>query len=188
MELINSSNKTFEHAQNKFIEFISSDNFTSKDPNKLNQEKLIQINKLGFLTIHIQYGNEIKRNHLDINSTHIEDRAFISGFMKKSMVNNFLKQIRKNSNIIVYEKIVTWYQSPVAIALSLDNKEIILNDKLTISPNKLDQLKKISLLDNVNNNDICLIHCVDIKFNRLANSSNGLFKHVINALEIVNKN
>ena len=182
------SNNIFENAQIKMVEFISSDKFISKDPNKSNQEKLIQINKLGFFTIQIQYGNEIKRNHTNINSTHIEDRADISGFMKKSMGNKFINQIRKNPNIVVFEKIITWCQSSVEIPLSLDNKKIMLNVKPTISPNKLAQLKKISLLDKIDNNDISLIYCIDIKFNRLGNLSNGLFNHIIEALKIVNKN
>jgi len=181
MEIAFSTNKQFENAQNKMQEFLYSNVFTSKDPNKLNQEKLVKINKLGFLTTMIQYGNEIKRDHAKLYSTHIEDRAYICGFMQNSCVDRFLKQIKLNPNIIAYKKIVTYIKSSTMIPLSLDNKKIVTNDKPTITPRKLNLLKKISLLEGVDN--ISLVYCIDIKFNRLANSQYGLFNNVIDTLE-----
>jgi len=188
MEIADSSNNIFANAQNKMIEFMQSDKFTLKDPNKLNQDKLLLINKLGFLTIQIQYGREIIRDHHDINSTHIEDRAYIAGFIKKSMVKQFMKKIKENKNIIACEKIITWIKHSSMIPLSLDDKKIIKNVRPTITPGDYNKLKKSILLDDINDRDISLIYCIDVKFNRLANSQFGIFNHIIKALEAVNKN
>jgi len=175
----------FENAINKMITYIDSENFISKKYNVYNKEYLKKINELGFLTINFQYGIEKKRNHSKINSTHVEEKAYLTGFLKKDIVDKFLKHISSNPNIIAFSKIETFVKTFMYIPLLLDNNKIIKTTKYTISPRELNNIKKQYNIKDVH--DISYIYCIESKFNRLANIKNGLFENIINALENINK-
>ena len=168
MEWINSINKTIKYLENNSIH---------------SKEHLTKINNLGFLTTNFQYGLETKRNHLDIKSIHIEDRAYISGFIKNSMRDKFIKEIKSNLNMMAFFTIVTWIKSPIDIDLVLENKQATKIAQVYITPTEFNKLKTQAMIETLE--DVSYIYCIDFKFNRKAHCSNGLFENVINALEKV---
>jgi hypothetical protein len=103
---------TFENALNQTIEYLSSDEFKSREDAQTTLpaiKDLQEVNRKGYLTVDsqqgvIEKGQNSESNHLYSNHFYeIRERAYLDGFMKKEQAYKFIDWLNTYTDKIAFQ-------------------------------------------------------------------------------------
>lgn len=197
----------FTLAQKHLISHLESPQFKKREDAESTQSSvpiLQRIVELGFITDSSQEGLSLfGYNPSSKLYSRMEERAFVTGFMKHTKALNFVNWMNTYSDkiafIIVNEPNKNfepiWWETdiiaPIAVTVSgssLRPEQIELpniDTKLfTILPSKQIETSKKEVGLNAST-EVDYIACFDPLYGRLASSSKGLYQDILNALNII---
>lgn len=193
-------------ARGKFIKDAQKE-----DPEMIHyREDLLSMNKLGFLTQNSQTGNQQRGHNKETKFRYdIEERSYVSGFMKKDLLTHFFHELSTTTDkiIIIPAVCVTNPKSnlftfaiPVTISSgkggrkkekekgsnvsqSHQKKRIVSKVTTDIPKKQLEFFAKEVKLNKSELKDTFYITCIDPMWNRQSN----LFNDVIKSLKVARK-
>lgn len=155
---------------------------------------LKEINALGYLTTESQAGRKRSGKHyLDGRPFVMEEKAYISGFMKEKEGAEFIKQmgIQTDKNAIFIprcqEKTVLPASLDIPLTITKIGGEVKVDTHMSSAfPESWWQSQRKEA--HINKNEkVVFIECWDNKWNRLASGPSGLFTDVIKVLKEMKK-
>ena len=133
------------------------------------------------------WGNLAKMNDLEYITFDSQDatsgkneRAYVSGFMTTKKALEFIHTFNMNTDFLAIATIPGKYQRMTRIPVTIDNGKPYTNTPYILEKSGITHLKKEA---NVNlNEDVTMINCIDMQWERKANNKNGLFPAVVREL------
>lgn len=195
----------FADAQTKMIEYLKSSDFSNREDSKDTISSISMLEKIiknGFITTNSQegicksgYNKETDRYY------RIEERAYLSGFMKNDLAKKFVERINTETDKIAYitqivpgkEFDTFFYENmkdisfiPVTVSGFSSTKSGIKNLypdsslNLTLPTNIFNHSKKNAHLNK--DEAVHEVQCIDPVYCRKATSVKGLYKDVLQIL------
>lgn len=195
----------FADAQKKMITYLKSADFAGRDDAQTTVSSVPILEKIikgGLITIDSQEGvcksgfEEVSRKFY-----RFEERAYVSGFMKRDAAKDFVQRFNSESNKIAFivqnEPRPGFYEEfwasktatpsiPVTVQGSATTKAGIkelepATQAPTVLPSKLiDFQKKEAHLNK--SEAVEMVYCIDPVYCRKASAANGLYKDILKAL------
>ena len=179
----------FDDARKATVKYLESDEFKEREDAQDSQTDvpyLIDINRRGFLTQNSQPGNEARgKNPMTGKSYHIEERAYVSGFMKTKQGIEFVRRFNAFSDKTCYiNQVIDESCAPVNtdywLPLTKSNGEVFTRSSLWIPTETFEFMKKQAKINK--SESVVYIMCFDPVWNRKASGRNGLFRDILKAL------
>ncbi len=179
----------FDDARKASVKYLESNEFKEREDAEDSQKDLpflIQMNKHGFLTNNSQPGNEARgKSPMTGKPYHIEERAYVSGFMKTKEGIEFVKKFNANSDKTCFiNQVIDEDCAPVNtdywLPLTVSNGEAFTRSSLWIPTQTFDFMKKIAKINK--SESVVYIMCFDPLWNRKGISKKGLFHDILKAL------
>lgn len=184
----------FSDARQRMIKYLQSEDFTSReDAQTTNTDNLIQINKKGFLTensqegiLHSGFNKDTQKYFL------IKERAYVTGFMKNSEVEEFVNRINNTTDKVAFSIIPSVKEESsfitVTVSASAESKAKLKTTPLTPATKLFtslpdEVLKSIKKSVHINQTEaVSLVAVFDPVYGRKATSVKGVFKDILNHL------
>lgn len=185
----------FKDAITKSVEKLSSHEFIERvkeedDTMLAHLDILKLINKNGYITNESQAGRKSSGiSFFNKNPYTMCERAYISGFMLESKAEQFIKNISLDTDkiamFIPFCKDDVYMPATLDIPLTISiqkTKTTINTHSASVLPHSVWEMYRKEL--NINKTEkIVFVFCVDLKWNRNASSSKGLFTDIVKILK-----
>ncbi len=186
----------FEDAQKKMITYLSSEEFSNREDaqdTKKSIDFLKQIIKKGYITENSQEGSHTKGFNKETKKYYeVEERAYVSGFMKKEQGLAFINSINTNTDKVAFQiqpsqgnvmpdaKIGLTKQR-IGSKLPLKSEFTIVTSFRTSLPmNTIDIVRKQTHISK--SEHVMYICCFDPVYGRQASKKNGLYEAILSSL------
>ena len=108
------------------------------------------------------------------------ERAYVSGFMTSKNALKFIHTFNMNTDFLAIATTPGKYQRLTRIPVTISAGEPVTNNPYILERSGINHLKKEANLNL--DEDITLINCIDMQWDRKANSQKGLFPAVVDEL------
>jgi hypothetical protein len=186
----------FEDAQKKMITYLSSDDFTSREDaqdTKKSIDFLKQMIKKGYITENSQEGSHTKGFNKETKKYfEVEERAYVSGFMKKEQGLTFINTMNTNTDKVAFQiqpsQDNTVPDAKIGLTKQRSGTKLPLKGDFTIATSfrsslpvkTIDFLRKHTHISKSEN--VIYVLCFDPVYGRQATKKDGLYQAILSSL------